>query len=86
MDSLPRSFAEQPPQLWILNKIEQRVGDIPDISMSDPADALDTVLEKLKQIARAKELKRLASSRDPNVELSVIVWKPVNQNLKRRPT
>ncbi len=30
------------------------------------------------KIARVKELKRLASSRDPNVKLSVIVWKAVN--------
>ncbi len=77
MDSLPRSYAKQPPQLWILNKFEQRVGDIPAISMSDPAGALDTVRGKLKKIARVNELKRLASSRDPKVELSVIVWEPV---------
>ncbi len=79
MDSLPRSFEGQPPQLWILNKFEQRMGNIPAIPMSDPASGLGTLRDTLKKTARVRELKQLASSRDPNVDLFVTVWEPVKK-------
>ncbi|MDM8541873.1 caspase family protein [Desulfococcaceae bacterium HSG9] len=84
-DSLPRSFEKQPPQLWLSDKFEQPLGQADGIPLGDSDDGFDVVKKTLKNIARVREIKQLASDRVANVKLSAVVWEPADMCLKNSP-
>jgi hypothetical protein len=75
-DSLPLSFADQPPECWILTPDELLYQEKLKIQMADAEKGLSLLCENLEKITRVKNLTRLAS--EPGeispVQLDITIW------------
>ncbi|PLY07102.1 MAG: hypothetical protein C0622_00225 [Desulfuromonas sp.] len=78
LDTLPQSFADQPPQVWLLTDTMELLNDELRISCSDPQKATELLRRNLKTLARVKEIKQLASSTSPNFVLTTQLWHQVD--------
>ncbi len=67
-DTLPKSFANQAPELWILTP-EQRL--LVRIPFDNPPKGIERLQENLQKIARVRELKALKSARGTSLPISV---------------
>ncbi|MGE0083100.1 MAG: caspase family protein [Desulfococcaceae bacterium] len=75
-DTLPRSFPDQPPEVWILTDTEKLLNENLRISFKDPQKGMEMLKRNLKKIARIRDLKKLASETGPKTEFRTIIWEP----------
>jgi len=76
-DTLPKSFPEQPPEVWILTDTEALFHDDLRFPLRRFDEGLAFLKRNLKRIARIHKIKKLSSPRVPRFELKTVVWKPV---------
>ncbi len=62
-DSLPRSFTDQPPEVWVVSASndEALLHELMRIPLDDPEKGMKVLRENLAKYARIQELKRLGS-------------------------
>jgi hypothetical protein len=60
-DALPKSFAEQPPELWILTPEQLLLYKNLRIRFDDPTKGVKLLQDNLNKLARIRELKKLQS-------------------------
>jgi hypothetical protein len=91
-DALPKPFANQPPELWILTQEQQLLYKNLQIPFDKPTEGVKQLQSHLKNLARARELKALKSPRDSitpvSVQVSILSQVndcPINANCVRLP-
>ncbi|MEN8217059.1 MAG: caspase family protein [Pseudomonadota bacterium] len=91
-DVLPKPFANQPPELWILTQEQQLLYKNLQIPFDKPTEGVKQLQSHLNKLARVRELKALKSPRGSTTPVSVQVSIlnqvndcPVNANCVRLP-
>jgi len=72
-DVLPKPFANQPPELWILTQEQQLLYKNLQIPFDKPTEGVKQLQSHLNKLARARELKALKSPRGSTTPVSVQV-------------
>jgi len=72
-EALPKYFANQPPELWILTQEQQLLYKNLQIPFDKPTEGVKQLQSHLKNLARAHELKALKSPRGSTTPVSVQV-------------
>jgi hypothetical protein len=62
-DPLPKSFPEQPPELWVLTQEERLLNENLQIQFDNPTRGVELVQENLNKFARIREIKALQNRR-----------------------
>ncbi len=62
-DYLPKSFANQPPELWVLTADQRLLDKKLQIKFDNPKKGVELLQDNLKKLARIRELKALQNSR-----------------------
>jgi hypothetical protein len=75
-DTLPRSFPDQPPELWILDNGEKLLFDDLRIPFSDFSKGVALLEANIKEIVRFKAIENLTSDQVINIDFSTIAWQP----------
>jgi hypothetical protein len=70
-DALPKSFEQQPPQLWILTPEQRLLNDNLQIPFHDPDKGVKLLRDNLTKLARVRELKMLQSPRGKIIPIAV---------------
>jgi hypothetical protein len=70
-DALPQSFADQPPELWILTPEQLLLYKNLRIRFDDPSKGVKLLQDNLNKLARIRELKELQSSRGNTLPVTV---------------
>lgn len=83
--TLPRSFPDQPPEVWVLTDTEQLLSDRLRISFKAPTKGMNLLKTNLKKIARVREIKKLSSGKPLKMDFQTIVWTPANRCPESRP-
>jgi len=60
---LPKSFPEQPPELWVLTPEQRLLHENLQISFDNPTKGLQLLSDNLKKVARTREVKALQNHR-----------------------
>ncbi|MBF0550650.1 MAG: caspase family protein [Deltaproteobacteria bacterium] len=63
-DTLPKSFAELPPEVWVLTPAERLIHSSLTIKFTNKSQGLKDLAAELKKYARIKEIKSLAPKND----------------------
>lgn len=75
-DTLPKSYPDQPPEVWILDNGEKLLFDDLRIPFSDFSKGAKLLEANIKAIIRFKDIENLTSDKSINVDFSTIVWQP----------
>jgi hypothetical protein len=62
-DDLPKSFPNQPPELWVLTPDQRLLDKKLQIKFDNPKKGVELLQDNLKKLARIRELKALQNSR-----------------------
>ncbi len=62
-DALPKSFPNEPPELWVLTQDQHLLHENLQIQFGNPTRGLQLLRDNLNRLARVKELKKLQRSR-----------------------
>lgn len=84
-DTLPQSFPDQPPEVWILDNGEKLLFEDLRIPLSDFSKAVELLETNIKAIVRFKAIENLTSDRSVNIDFSTVVWQPAAKPLSRGP-
>jgi hypothetical protein len=78
-DALPKSFANQAPQLWVLTPEQRLLDKQLQIQFDNPNKGLELLVNNLNKLVRVRELKELQSSDGGTVPVTVqtSVWHSV---------
>jgi len=80
-DALPKSFSNQPPELWVLTPEQRLLYDNLQIQFSDSSRGLKLLVENLNKLARIREIKVL-QSRPLGTTLPVVVQSYIHTPVK----
>jgi hypothetical protein len=73
-DALPKSFSNQPPELWVLTSDGQLFNEKLRISFEKPTQGVKLLKDNLKKLARLREFKALKSSHLAPVKVQIDIW------------
>ncbi len=81
-DALPKSFANQPPELWILSQGQRLLHNNLQISFDNPTKGVALLQDNLNKLARVRETKALQNHHGGTLPVTVqtTVYSPVNSS------